>query len=386
MKILAISGIRSDYDLLSPLYRKLLKNPHIDLRLLVGGAHLSSKFGNTVDCIEADGIPILSRIESLIDADTASSRLKSASIFLQSSVDVVANWMPNLIVYPGDREEVLIGSMLGAYLEIPTLHFYGGDHTVSGHVDNQVRHAASKMSSAHFVSTQEHKDRLISMGENQERIFVVGSLAVDNFVHHKGFDFDDLISNLKFPFKSKSYALVIFHPEPSERDLAPLHLENIIHALRSKGLSICIGYPNSDPSNQSLIDIIEENRSHGDVFVYKNLNRDVFISIYKNASLLIGNSSSGIAEAATIPLSVINVGKRQRGRFCGDNVIFCDGDSDAIASSIDRTTGDAWKEMLSTVVNPYGDGNSTDKAMALIETIDFQNMLLKTEDPLTQSK
>ena len=183
-KILAITGIRSDYDLMSGVFKLLRDDAAIDFRLLVGGAHLSQTYGHSIDAIERDGIPILCAVESLLDADTRRARLKSASIFLQGSIDVVANWAPELILFAGDREEVWIGAMLGTYLGIPTVHFYGGDHTVSGHVDNPVRHAASKLASVHIVTIDEHARRLEAMGERPDRIHVIGNLSLDNFVHH----------------------------------------------------------------------------------------------------------------------------------------------------------------------------------------------------------
>src|SRR5215469_380627 len=180
-RVLGITGIRSDYDLMSGLYRLLATDPTVDFRLIVGGAHLSKTYGYSLDLIRADGIAVLAAIESLIDSDSFSSRLKSGSIMLQSAVDVVAGWRPDVILYAGDREEVWIGGLLGNYLEIPTVHFYGGDHTDSWHIDNPVRHAVSKLSSFHVVPTQEHRLRLLAMGEPDSRIRVLGSLALDNF-------------------------------------------------------------------------------------------------------------------------------------------------------------------------------------------------------------
>ena len=177
-KILAITGIRSDYDLMSGLFRRLEADADIDLRLLVGGAHMSRTYGHTIDQIRQDGFTILHAIESLIDSDSLASRLKTASIMLQGAVDVVANWNPDVIIYAGDREDVWIGAMLGTYLEVPTVHFYGGDHTGTGHVDNPVRHAVSKLSTAHAVTIDEHRQRLLSMGEPDSRIRVIGNVSL----------------------------------------------------------------------------------------------------------------------------------------------------------------------------------------------------------------
>jgi len=381
-KIVGITGIRSDYDLMSPLYRYLAQDPEVDLRLIVGGAHMSRTYGRTVDFIRSDGIEILATIESLIDGDEPSSRAKSAAVLFQSAIDAVANWSPDLLIYPGDREEVLIGALLGTYLEIPTVHFYGGDHTRTGHVDNPVRHATSKLSTAHFVSMPEHKARLVAMGEDERRIFVTGSIALDNFVSEPAVDFNSLKQRLKLAIENGHYALVIFHPDPSERAAAARILTNILDVLAEAETLACVGYPNTDPSNKELIQVIESCKMRPNVFVYRSLVRSDFLALYRNAKFIIGNSSSGITEAASIPLPAINVGIRQRGRAASSNVIFCDSDRTAIRSAISSACRPEFLDEVKVAGNPYGDGHSAQRAAALLASVDFQSLRLKTEDPL----
>jgi UDP-N-acetylglucosamine 2-epimerase (non-hydrolysing)/GDP/UDP-N,N'-diacetylbacillosamine 2-epimerase (hydrolysing) len=381
-KILAITGIRSDYDLMSSLYRKLSKTPEIDFQLLVGGAHMSQTYGHSIDLIRADGIKTLLCIESLIDGDSSVARLKTASIMLQGVIDSVASWRPDLIIYAGDREEVWIGALLGAYLEVPTVHFYGGDHTITGHVDNPVRHAVSKLSTAHFVATLEHKERLLAMGEDAQRIFVTGSLALDNFVEKEPLPISILNERLQVDLPDSGYAIALFHPDPSEKSVAGQYMVNIIEATINSGIFVCIGYPNSDPASRDVINAIEKFRGHASVHIYKNLTRDDFIGLYKSARFIIGNSSSGIIEAASIPLPVINVGLRQRGRHAGLNVIFSDGDIDAIQSAIHDVQTEQFRNSLRGLVNPYGDGKSAKRALKILLDEDFNRNRLKVEDPL----
>ena len=381
-KILGITGIRSDYDLLSRLYMRLAKTPGVDMRLLVGGAHLARSYGHTVDMIEADAVPILARLESLIDGDSITSRLKTGSIMLQGAIDIVAQWQPDLIIYAGDREEVWIGGLLGTYLEIPTAHFYAGDHTRSGHVDNPIRHAVSKLSTAHFVATEEHRARLLAMGEPSSRIFVTGNLSLDNFVGEAIHSYDALRQKVGLPFTSQAYAIVLFHPDPSEREVAAGYMANILSAMRNAGIGACVGYPNTDPANQGIITVIENNRTDPGVFVYRNLERKDFITLYRNARFIIGNSSSGITEAASVPVPTINVGLRQRGRAAGETVVFCDGDAEAIAAAVRTVEDPAWRSRLGTAANPNGDGNATERAADILLRTDFRAMRLKTEDPL----
>lgn len=382
MKILGITGIRSDYDLMSMLYRRLAGDPDLDFKLLVGGAHLSKTYGYSVRLIRADAIPILASIESLIDADTTSSRLKSASIMLQSAVDTVAQWSPDLIIYAGDREEVWMGATIGAYLEIPTVHFYGGDQINTGHVDNAIRHATSKLSTYHVVPIEEHRSRLMAIGEPASRISVIGSMALDNFVAQKPFTRDELKDRIGLPSAMGDYALVLFHPEPSERETAAEVCRGMLREIKAAGLGACVGYPNIDPSNKEIIASFEEFKEEKRFYFYKNLDRTDFISLYKGASMIIGNSSSGIVEAASIPIPAISVGARQRGRHAGFNVLAADTDRAAIRQAIEKSRDPVFLERVHRMINPYGDGKSTERAYELLVNTDFEALRLKTEDPL----
>ncbi len=218
------------------MYRKLAADRNIDLKLLVGGAHLSKTYGYSVDLIKADGISILASIESLIDADSKTSRLKSAkSILLQSAVDIVAAWDPELILFAGDREEVWVGALLGNYLDIPTVHFYGGDYTISWHVDNLVRNSVAKLSTFHVVTTEEHRLRLLAIGEPSERIRVLGSLSLDNFVEQESMDSEQLRSRIGLPAELGEYAMVLFHPDPSEQPIAGSICKSIGYSAGAQG-------------------------------------------------------------------------------------------------------------------------------------------------------
>jgi UDP-hydrolysing UDP-N-acetyl-D-glucosamine 2-epimerase len=381
-RILAITAIRSDYDLMSGLYRMLHEDPQVDFRLLVGGAHLSPSFGRSVELIHRDGFHILGEVESLIDGDAPRSRLKSASIFLQSAVDLVANWKPDLILFAGDREDVLIGGMLGTYLRIPTVHFFGGDHQRDGHADTPVRHSASKLATAHVVSIEQHKQRLISMGEPAERIFVAGSIALDKFVQAKPLSKPELLARLPPDKHLDGYALLIYHVLDGEEQSAAEQYENILLALRDHGIPVAGNYPNTDPGHSSIVEIIRRHEGEADRWFFKNLEREWFLSLYKQAQFIIGNSSSGILEAASVPVPAINVGSRQRGRLAGENVIFCDTDRAAIGAAIATAQRPAFRQAVARMRNPYGDGKSVTLAYNYLKHTDFAAMQPKTEDPL----
>lgn len=379
-KILAITGIRSDYDLMSNFYKKLKDDPNIDLKLLVSGAHLSETYGYSVKLIEEDGIDILLKIESLIDSGSKSSRIKTASILLQNSIDIVAQYNPDLIIYAGDREEVLVGGMLGGYLKIPTIHFFGGDHVKDGHIDNQIRHATAKLSSIHFVSIEEHKERLINMGESSERIFVIGSPALDKFITEEKVEIQEVYRSLGVSNFDK-YALVIYH-SLNDDDNFEKGFENILLALKKLGISAFVSYPNTDPGNKKIIKIIEKYSSDKNFCFYKNLDRNTFVNIYRNAYIQIGNSSCGVVEAASIPLPVVNVGIRQRGRKPQGNVIFVEDDYASIEKGISKITSEEFSNKIKDIKNIYGDGYSAQKAYEVIKSIEFNKFLDKKEDPI----
>lgn len=383
-KILAITTIRSDYDLLSGIYKLLHESDECELQLLVSGAHLSKKYGYSVKQIEADGFNVLLKIETLIDSDSKLCRIKTASLLLQNSLDVICQYDPDVIMYAGDREDVLVGSMIGGYLQIPTIHFFGGDHVFDGHIDNPVRHATSKMSTIHFVTIDEHRQRLIDMGEDPRRVFTVGNPSLDRFHNVSTLGMNEINAQMGTAFKEKEYVLVIFHPSDDEIPVSE-QFENILKALLRLNVHAFISYPNTDPGNFEIMNIIEKYKTNEMFCFYKNLGRKTFLSIYKKTKAIVGNSSSGITEAASIPIPVLNVGRRQMGRFAGENVVFCSCKFEDIVKNVKDILSDTFMNKIKNLINPYGDGNSSRKAYELIKTMSFSDLLLKTEDPLRRS-
>lgn len=381
MKVLALTSIRSDYDLLSPLYRLLNEDKSIDFKLIVSGAHLSNNYGYTKQYIQKDGFDILLELETLINSDTLKSKLKTASIFLQNSIDVVSSFDPDIILYAGDREDVIMGGLLGTYLHIPTIHFYGGDHESGGHEDTTIRHATSKLSTFHFVSTQEHKQRLLKLGESEKRIFDIGSISLDRFSQFEPLSIRHIENTLNINI-NKDFALVIYHPSPNKLDNDSKTFENILKELSNNNIISFVSYPNTDQNNNQIIEIIEKYSNDKNFYFFKNLERVLFLSIFKKSKFIIGNSSAGIYEAASIPIPTINVGERQKDRMSGKNIIFCSTNRTSIQESIKQVTNKTFTDSIKYMKNPYGDGNSAKRAFKLIKTIDFNSLLRKTEDPL----
>ncbi len=193
---------------------------------------------------------------------------------------------------------------------------------------------------------------------------------------------EDLFARFPEGKKLDGYALVIFHPVDAEDHLAGQQFENILLALRDHGIPVAGSYPNTDPGHSEIIEVTQRYEMAQDCWFFKNLDRHWFLSLYSHARFIIGNSSSGILEAASIPLPAINVGLRQKGRLAGGNVIFCDAGRAAIRESITHASRPDFRDAVSRMTNLYGHGQSTEKAYHYIKSTDFFAMRFKTEDPL----
>lgn len=380
-KILAFSGCRSDYDLLSALFKKLRADPEFDFSLLVSGTHLSSKHGETVKMIEADGFPISVRVASIPPEPKHDLRLESAANLFHGAISAVAEKKPDLLLFAGDREDVIIAALIGVYLRIPTAHFFGGDHAEDGHVDHLVRHATSKLVSFHFVSTSEHRKRLLALGEAEPRIFQIGSPALDKFVQEPNRPLKEVFRSIG---KSAplDYAILIYHPMPEEGLSTGQCFENILQVLAKKGIFTYVSHPNIDHGNEDILRVIERYRGHFSFHFYHNLSRIDFISLLRHASFLIGNSSCGILEAAFLKLAVVNVGNRQRGRATSENVLFVDGDMTSIQNGVEHLLSSEFQAKLKKITSIYGEGDSVDKAHKILKQLDYAAFLKKSDDPL----
>lgn len=381
MKILALTSIRSDYDLLSSLYKILNDDKEIELKLLVSGAHLSNQYGNTKELIKSDGLEILLEVETLINSDTPKSKLKTASIFLQNSIDVVDGFSPDLILFAGDREDVIMGGLLGVYLQIPTIHFYGGDHETAGHEDTVIRHATSKLATLHFVSCDEHKQRLEKMGEESRRIHNIGSISLDRLRNFNFMSLELIKKELDITLHNK-IALVIYHPSPNKNESDDIVFRNILESLRLNDFFAIVSYPNTDSNHSKILDVIKEFETDENIYFFKNLHRDIFLSIFTQSTLMIGNSSAGIYEAASIPIPAINVGMRQKDRMANENVLFCNTDVTSITESIQKVCSKEFSTSMQTINNIYGDGKSALRAYNLIKTLNIEPLKQKIKDPL----
>lgn len=375
--ILGVTGIRSEYDIMSSVFRAISNHSKLDLSLVVTGAHLSDNFGCTISDIKKDGFIIEDEIESLINGDRASSRVKGLSIQLQGLVQTISRVKPHILLVLGDREEAMTTALVGAYMNIPVAHLCGGDRVV-GNVDDQIRHAVTKLAHLHFVTNDESEKRIIGLGEQIFRVFNVGNPGLDRLINTPLLECADLSERLQFELSDgEPFLMLIQHVISTEIERAYEQMRVTLDAVKEMGIKTILSYPNSDAGGQQIIRAIEEYKNLPNLFVAKNIPRLEFINLMRRASCLLGNSSAGILEAPLLKLPVVNVGNRQKGRLHAENVQFVNHNKQEILFAVDRAIYDeAYRNVVANCSNPYGDGKSSERIAEILANIPLDNNLL----------
>lgn len=378
-KILGITGIRSEYDIMSSVFRAIEEHPALELEVVITGAHLADTFGYTAQEVHSDGFVIADEIESLINGDQASSRIKGLAIQLQGLIQTICRIHPDFLIVLGDREEAMTTALAGAYMNIPVAHIAGGDRVV-GNVDDQVRHAVTKLAHLHFVTNQESHERVIRLGEQPFRVHNTGNPGLDRLLEVPPLSASDLSEKLGFSIEDgEPLILLIQHVISSEIDQAYWQMKQTLDAVKLLGIKTVLSYPNSDAGGQQIIRAIREYEHLPHLYTAKNIPRVEFVNLMRRASCMLGNSSAGILEAPLLKLPVINVGNRQKGRMHADNVEFVPHDIDAIQLAVHRAVFDLeYRKRVNQCENPYGDGNSSCRIAEILANIPLdENLLIK---------
>ena len=372
-KIIGITGCRSEYDIIYPVMREMQKDGNFDVSLIVCGTHLSDSFGYTISEIEKDGFFIADRIHSLIDSDREAGKAKGAGILMTGLSDSLNKLRPDFAMVVGDREESIVTGIVCTYLGIPLIHLCGGDRTEpeAGDVDESVRHATSKLANLHFVMNEEHRERLLKMGEEPWRVYNTGNPALDRFNEVESMERKEILRYLQFNNEKdmdKSLILVIQHVISGEVADGVRQIENTLEAVTGLECNCIINYPNSDMGSRGMIGIMENYRKLPNVRITRNIPRKEFVNLLRNIDLLVGNSSMALLEGAFLRIPAINVGERNRNRMNGGNVMFVDSDVVKIRKEAEEIIFN--KEIgnrLRNCSSIYGDGNTATKIVEYIK-------------------
>ncbi|MFX2609767.1 UDP-N-acetylglucosamine 2-epimerase [Enterobacter mori] len=374
-KIAVFTGTRAEYGLLYWLMQDIKNDPTLELQVLVSGMHLSPEFGLTWQQIEEDGFKIDEKVEILLSSDSAVGVVKSIGLGLIGFADALTRMKPDLIIILGDRYEAFAAAQAAMFLRIPIFHLHGGEIT-EGAYDDAIRHAITKLSYLHGVSTEEYRTRVIQLGEEPNRVYNVGALGLEHLHRTNLLGLAELSKSLNFALDCP-YFLVTYHPVTLADESPKCSFEALLDALDEfKEYKIIITYPNSDDGGRQIIPILEQYAKNqaGRVFAIPSLGQLRYLSALKHCTMVIGNSSSGIIEAPSFGVPTINIGSRQNGRLAADSVFNCLPNKNAIVEAIKAASKMKVKLDSVKIDNPYGEGDSSKKIINAVKTLDFNPM------------
>ncbi len=372
--IAAITTSRADYSHLYWPLHDLLHHPCVDLKVIALGPHLSPRLGLTVREIEGGGIPIAARLECLLSSDTDVGMAKTIGVAMLSLADLLGQMRPDLLLLIADRYEMLAPAAAALALRIPIAHIEGGEIS-EGAIDDAVRNALTKMSHLHFTSTEGARARVIALGEEPWRAHRAGAPSLDHLRRSRLLEREDLESRLQLDLR-RPPAIVAYHPVTLDRETT-LEADALFAALDRLPEPILFCHPNADAGSHQLVGRIESflaRRPGGRLFV--NLDAVTYWSLLRQAGMLIGNSSSGIMEAASFGLPVVNVGRRQQGRERGRNVVDAAPQEASIVEAIARAGDEDFRRSLAGMTNPYGDGHAAETIVRVLTTAPSAEQLL----------
>jgi len=375
LRTAVFTSSRSEYGLLKPLLKLMADDKEFELLLLVGGGHLSNLFGYTKTDIEADKFPIAAEFDFLAEPPEGDYLTKSLAKLQEQIGSWLYNNKPDWIVVLGDRFELLAVAAAALLHKIPLAHISGGDITV-GAIDNQVRHAVSKIAAVHFPATEAAKDTLLALGEEQWRICLAGEPGLDQIADMNYLPKEDLFKQLGLDTKLP-VALMTFHPDTLINLINPDFIKTVINNLISKhNMQVMATGSNFDEGGAEINKAIELMNNPLCKFTM-SLGQKRYYSMLKYAALVIGNSSSGIVEAQSFKIPVINVGSRQQDRLSNPNVIHVAADINAIDKAIPKALSAEFSSRFSDKINVYGDGKACQRIINFLKRIPRENLLQK---------
>ena len=380
-KIAVVSGTRAEFGLLKKLLTVLYEESTVELQFFVTGSHLSRKYGNTLREIEESKIPVLKKIDISIDNNSTNSEAEivsnSLSLSIMSFTKVFKKSSPDIVVVLGDRYEIFGVSQSAMLCGIPIAHIHGGERS-EGSMDDQIRHAITKLSHLHFTSTEEYRKRVIQLGEDPLRVYNVGAMGIDAIRSINFMPKQELEEALEIQL-SKKVILVTYHPETLCRVASNKGIDSLLIALDDfQEYQIIITYPNSDIYSDYIIDsILKYANERSNVLIFKSLGQKNYYSMLKFVSVVVGNSSSGLVEVPFFKVPTVNIGDRQAGRLSGDSVIHSDNTSKEISNAIAKALTDKFKQKVINSQNPYEGGHGA---------IEIKEVLLKTNLNLLRNK
>jgi UDP-N-acetylglucosamine 2-epimerase (non-hydrolysing)/GDP/UDP-N,N'-diacetylbacillosamine 2-epimerase (hydrolysing) len=381
-RIGVVTTSRADYSHLYWPLHELAAHPEVELGVFAVGAHLAPQFGSTIDQIERDGFPIRARIECLLNSDTDTGMAKTIGLAILGLADAFTAWRPDLLLLIADRYEMLAPASAALAMRIPIAHIEGGEVS-QGAIDDQVRNALTKLSHIHFTSTELARTRVIAMGEEKWRVQRAGAPSLDHLRRSQLFDRTALEARLGITLARPSL-LAAWHPVTILSD-TNAEAGAFFSAMEQVAGQLIFVYPNSDAGSHALI---ERTRAlagrRPDTHIFVNLDVVTYWSLLGQVDTIVGNSSSGIMEAASFALPVVNIGIRQQGRERSQNVIDAPAETDAILKAIKAALDPGFRAGLRGMENPYGNGTAAHTIAQVLTAVPLEGLLIKRPAPVPE--
>lgn len=378
-KIAVVTSSRADYSHLYWPLHDLAAHPDVDLQLIIMGPHLSPEFGITAREIERDGFVSSANIECLLSSDTDIGMAKSLGVATLGLADALGRLRPDIMLVTADRYEMLAPATVGLTLRIPLAHIEGGEIS-EGAIDDMIRNALTKLSHIHFTSTELARARVIAMGEAPWRVHCAGAPSLDHLRRSDLMSREELEHKLSLTLTPPT-VLVTYHPVTVYRETTQ-DAEAIFGALARVPGQLIFCYPNADAGSRELIARAKTFvKSRPDAHVFVNLDAITYWSLLREAALVIGNSSSGIMEAASFAVPAVNIGIRQRGREHGRNVLDCPAETASIVDAAAHALSREFRESLRGMTNPYGKGYASQEIVEVLTSVPLNEALLIKHAP-----
>lgn len=367
LKIAIFTGARSEYGLFKPLLDVIKKDESLELQLIVSGMHLSPEFGLTYKEIEKDNFSITEKVEMLLSADTDAAIIKSTGLGMIGFADVFNRLRPDWLVVLGDRFETFAAAFAAFFSKIPVAHIHGGEVT-EGATDDGIRHAITKLSFLHFTATETYRKRVIQLGEDPSRVFNVGAIGLDN-IHNLSLYTREQLEEVLGIKLHKKFVLVTYHPVTLDKQSSAQHFQALLKTLaKHKDLQVIFTMPNADSDSRVIIQLIQKfvTDHAGNAHFFTSMGQLNYLSSLRHCYAVIGNSSSGIIEAPSFGVPVVNIGDRQKGRVIAGNVIQSDPDEQSIDIALSKISDEETRKEAAQASNPY---HQKDVAQRIIEQI-----------------
>lgn len=379
-KICVVTGSRADYGLLCGLLSEIKADAKLKLQLAVTGMHLSKDHGLTYKRIEKDGFAINAKVVTLQFDDSENGITKAIGLGTQRFADAFKKLKPDVVVVLGDRYEILSAAVAAYIAKIPLAHIHGGEIT-QGLIDEGIRHSITKMANVHFATTNIYRKRIIQMGEYPKTVFNFGAPGLDQMYRMKFLTKKELADQLKFELDGNT-AVVTYHPVTLEKQSPIVQVEALLKSIEKFALKTIFTLSNADTRGSKINKMIEVfcKKNPMQYRLVANLGQFLYYNCLKHFDVMIGNSSSGIIEAPSFKMPVVNIGDRQKARLKPKNVIDANYSQKDITRGIKKAISKQFRSSLKNIRNPYDryrDGGSSRRIKEVLKTIELDEGLIK---------